>query len=126
MTGFLAAASHDALTGLCRVAGSAWIARALPRRGGPKSWSPQPHAEEAGYSYDTISFELAPTTEGGTTFVLTEELNASHAARNAAGWDACLDLLEMGVERQSWQNRFDGFRAEFEPMLGRQKVHRRG
>ena len=32
----------------------------------------------------------------GTTFVLTEELGASHAARNAAGWDTCLDRLQGG------------------------------
>ena len=49
MAGFLAAGRHDALTGLRRVAGPARIARTLSRRGGPKGWSCQPHADEAGY-----------------------------------------------------------------------------
>src|SRR6516164_9439981 len=51
VAGFLAAGSHDALTGLRRVAGPAWIARTLSRRGGPKGWSCQPHADDAAYSY---------------------------------------------------------------------------
>ena len=50
MAGFLAAGSHDALTGLRWVAGSARIARTLSRRGGPKGWSCEPHADEAGNS----------------------------------------------------------------------------
>lgn len=40
----------DALAGLRGVAGPARIARTLSRRGGPKGWSCQPHADEAGYS----------------------------------------------------------------------------
>jgi hypothetical protein len=56
---------------------------------------------------DTITSELTPTAEGETTFVLTEELGANAAARNAAGWEACLDGLELGAERQPWKHRFD-------------------
>ena len=51
---------------------------------------------------DTIGFELASAPDGGTTFVLTEELSANHAARNAAGWEVCLDRLEHREEREAW------------------------
>src|SRR5581483_10994514 len=41
---------------------------------------------------ETLRFELSPR-DGGTRLTLTDELPASHAARNAAGWDTCLDRL---------------------------------
>ena len=41
---------------------------------------------------EILRFEL--TAEGeGTRLVLFNELPAEHAARNAAGWDDCLDQL---------------------------------
>lgn len=91
-----------------------------PLPGTVLEWDP-PHRVSFTWGEDTISFELTPGAGGGTTFVLTEELSASHAARNAAGWDACLDRLELGVERQSWRDRFDRYVAEFEPVLGKQE-----
>lgn len=91
-----------------------------PLPGTVLEWDP-PRRVSFTWGEDTISFELTPTPEGGTTFVLTEELSASHAARNAAGWDACLDRLELGAERQSWQDRFSRYVAEFEPVLGSQE-----
>jgi hypothetical protein len=72
------------------------------------------------WSDDTISFELSAATGGGTTFVLTEELSANHAARNAAGWESCLDRLQLGAESEPWQARFDRYVASFEPVLGHQ------
>ncbi len=70
---------------------------------------------------DTISFTLTPVADGGTTFVLTEELGASIAARNAAGWESCLDRLVDGRDAGDWQPRFERYVAEFEPVLGPQE-----
>jgi uncharacterized protein YndB with AHSA1/START domain len=83
-------------------------------------WDP-PHRVSFTWGTDTIGFSLTPTPDGGTTFVLTEELGASIAARNAAGWDTCLDRLEYGVEREPWKPRFDRYVAQFEPTLGAQE-----
>lgn len=63
---------------------------------------------------------LNEAPDGGTLFVLTEELSASHAARNAAGWDSCLDRLQYKRELEAWLTRFDRYRARFEPVLGHQ------
>jgi uncharacterized protein YndB with AHSA1/START domain len=69
---------------------------------------------------ETLRFELTPRN-GGTDLVLVNELPASRAARNAAGWEACLDRLG-GLDPASvgWQSRFDAYRAEFEPVIGPQ------
>jgi uncharacterized protein YndB with AHSA1/START domain len=69
---------------------------------------------------DTIGFELSPT-EGGTMFVLTEELEAPHAARNAAGWEVCLERLVDGVVGEDWTPRFQRYVAAFQPALGPQE-----
>jgi uncharacterized protein YndB with AHSA1/START domain len=82
-------------------------------------WDP-PHRVFFTWGTDTIGFELTPAPDGGTIFVLTEELGASTAARNAAGWDACLDRLENGADGGSWKQRFDRYAAQFEPLLGHQ------
>jgi uncharacterized protein YndB with AHSA1/START domain len=70
---------------------------------------------------ETLRFELSPE-EGGTRLVLTDELPASFAARNAAGWDDCLDRL-AGIQSEAgrWQARFDRYAARFEPVIGRQE-----
>jgi uncharacterized protein YndB with AHSA1/START domain len=83
-------------------------------------WDP-PRRVSFTWAEDTLSFELTPAPDGGTIFVLTEELSASHAARNAAGWDACLDRLQLGVESESWQPRFERYVAAFQPGLGQQE-----
>jgi uncharacterized protein YndB with AHSA1/START domain len=69
---------------------------------------------------DTIAFELSPV-DGGTRFVLSEELGASRAARNAAGWEVCLERLVEGSVSESWQSRFQRYTTEFEPVLGAQE-----
>lgn len=45
-------------------------------------------------------------------------------ARNAAGWEQCLDRL-AGIEpaADSWQPRFERYAAAFEPTLGPQQGH---
>ena len=79
-----------------------------------------PHRLVFTWGDDTIGFELSPA-DGGTLFVLTEELGASIAARNAAGWEVCLDRLVDGVVREEWKPRFERYAAAFEPVLGAQE-----
>jgi uncharacterized protein YndB with AHSA1/START domain len=82
-------------------------------------WQP-PHRVSFTWGEDAITFHLTGA-EGGTIFVLTEELSAAHAARNAAGWDSCLDRLQFQREIESWTTRFERYAAIFEPVLGPQE-----
>ena len=70
---------------------------------------------------ETLRFELTPRA-GGTRLVLIDELPAGAAARNAAGWDTCLDKL-AGIDPgdDAWQPRFKRYAAAFEPTLGPQE-----
>jgi uncharacterized protein YndB with AHSA1/START domain len=69
---------------------------------------------------DTLRFELSPH-DGGTHLVLIDELPASAAARNAAGWDECLDRLAgIDVAPDAWRPRFDAYVAAFESAIGPQ------
>jgi uncharacterized protein YndB with AHSA1/START domain len=70
---------------------------------------------------ETLRFELVPN-DRGTLLVLVDELPPGAAARNAAGWDACLDRL-AGHEPApgGWKERFDAYTAEFEPVIGPQE-----
>jgi len=90
-----------------------------PLPGAVVEWAP-PHRVRFTWGEDTIGFDLSASAEGGTVFVLTEELSSAAAARNAAGWETCLDHLEHGTERQGWQERFDHYVGVFEPVLGPQ------
>jgi uncharacterized protein YndB with AHSA1/START domain len=69
---------------------------------------------------ETLRFELSPDG-AGTLLALTDELPGNAAARNAAGWDSCLDRL-AGVDQisQAWQPRFAAYAVKFEPVLGHQ------
>jgi len=54
--------------------------------------------------------------------VLIDELPAGAAARNAAGWEVCLDRLTgLDPSADAWRPRFDGYVAAFEPVLGPQE-----
>jgi uncharacterized protein YndB with AHSA1/START domain len=70
---------------------------------------------------EILRFELSP--EGsGTRLVLVDELPAAHAARNAAGWEDCLDRLAgLQPADNRWQQRFDAYSAEFVPVIGPQE-----
>jgi uncharacterized protein YndB with AHSA1/START domain len=90
-----------------------------PLPGTVVEWDP-PHRVSFTWGTDTITFELTPAPDGGTVFVLTEELSASHAARNAAGWESCLDRLQLGADSEAWPRRFQHYVDAFEPILGHQ------
>ena len=79
----------------------------------------EPHRLVFTWGEDTISFELSPAL-GGTTFVLTEQLGAAKAARNAAGWEVCLERLVAGTVREDWAPRFQRYSAAYQPLLGPQ------
>ena len=70
---------------------------------------------------EVLRFELS--AEGaGTRLVLTDELQASWAARNAAGWEDCLDRLAgTAADPDAWRRRFAAYSAAFEPVIGRQE-----
>jgi len=70
---------------------------------------------------EILRFELSPEA-GGTRLVLTDQLQAGWAARNAAGWENCLDMLGgLSPERGAWQRHFDTYAAAFEPLIGPQE-----
>lgn len=70
---------------------------------------------------ETLRFELHDH-DGGTRLVLVDELEPPHAARNAAGWEDCLDRLTgTDTVADSWRERFANYRAAFEPRLGQQE-----
>jgi len=69
---------------------------------------------------EILRFELLPE-DGGTRLVLIDELPADAASRNAAGWEMCLDRLAgLDPKTDAWRTHFDGYVAEFEPVLGPQ------
>ena len=70
---------------------------------------------------EVLRFELYPEGEG-TRLVLTDQLQASWAARNAAGWEDCLDRLAgLAVVPDGWLRRFEAYRTAFEPAIGAQE-----
>jgi uncharacterized protein YndB with AHSA1/START domain len=81
----------------------------------------EPNALAFTWGEDKLRFELSDA-DGGTRLVLIDELPASAAARNAAGWEVCLDRL-AGLDRgpDAWQPHFDAYAATFEPALGPQE-----
>jgi uncharacterized protein YndB with AHSA1/START domain len=81
----------------------------------------EPHALAFTWGDETLRFELTPTA-AGTNLVLIDELPPSAAARNATGWELCLDRL-AGLEptEDAWRPRFEAYAAAFEPELGPQE-----
>jgi uncharacterized protein YndB with AHSA1/START domain len=81
----------------------------------------EPHALAYTWGGDTLRFELH-TRDEGTLLVLINELPKGTAARNAAGWEDCLDRLVGTVPSSgAWQRNFDDYRRAFEPRLGPQE-----
>lgn len=81
----------------------------------------EPHLLAFTWGPETLRFELV-ALDGGTRLVLIDELDPGAAARNAAGWDECLDRL-AGLEPASdhWLPRFQAYAAQFEPLIGPQE-----
>jgi uncharacterized protein YndB with AHSA1/START domain len=69
---------------------------------------------------ETLRFELSPEADG-TRLVLIDELAPGSAARNAAGWEVCLDRLEGTEPGDPWGPRFEAYTLAFEPALGPQE-----
>jgi DNA-binding transcriptional ArsR family regulator len=80
-------------------------------------------AERAGLHLggeEKLRFEFSPD-DGGTNLIVIDELPPDAAARNAAGWDICLDhLAGRKPADDAWRSRFDAYAAAFEPVLGPQ------
>jgi uncharacterized protein YndB with AHSA1/START domain len=71
---------------------------------------------------ETLRFELTSLADGGTRLVLVDELDGGIAARNAAGWQVCLEfLLGNKPNKDAWKPLFDRYVATFEPELGPQE-----
>jgi uncharacterized protein YndB with AHSA1/START domain len=70
---------------------------------------------------ELLRFELSDD-DGGSLLVLIDELSPSCAARNAAGWDDCLDrLVGLTANSGAWREHFNQYQCEFEPVLGPQE-----
>jgi uncharacterized protein YndB with AHSA1/START domain len=81
----------------------------------------EPHELSYSWGEEVLRFELS-AVDGGTLLVLFDEPSPGAAARNAAGWDACLDALAgFPTSPDAWQPRFDAYTAAFEPVLGPQE-----
>lgn len=75
---------------------------------------------------EVLRFELTPAG-GGTDLVLIDELPPAAAARNAAGWETCLDRLAgEAAHPDAWRPRFDAYAARFAPVLGAQEERPEG
>jgi uncharacterized protein YndB with AHSA1/START domain len=81
----------------------------------------EPKLLEFSWGEERLRFELSPQ-DGGTRLVLIDELAPGAAARNAAGWEECLDRL-AGLEPTPgvWNSRFEAYSAAFEPLIGQQE-----
>jgi uncharacterized protein YndB with AHSA1/START domain len=80
-----------------------------------------PHRLAFTWGEEILRFELSPR-DGGTHLVLVDVVPASAAARNAAGWEVCLDRLAAGVApAELWKERFAVYSAAFEATLGPQE-----
>lgn len=80
----------------------------------------EPHRLAFTWGEETLRFELSED-RGSTRLVLVDELPPSAAARNAAGWDECLDHLAGVASGEGWRPRFERYAVAFEPQIGPQE-----
>jgi uncharacterized protein YndB with AHSA1/START domain len=81
----------------------------------------EPNALAFTWGEEVLRFELF-AQDGGTRLVLVDELAAGAAARNAAGWETCLDRLAgLDPDPDAWRSRFEAYSAAFRPVLGTQE-----
>jgi len=70
---------------------------------------------------ETLRFELHASPGGGTRLVLTDAVDPQPAARNAAGWETCLERMAgRARDDTGWRVRFERYCVTFEPALGPQ------
>jgi uncharacterized protein YndB with AHSA1/START domain len=80
-----------------------------------------PNALAFTWGEEVLRFTLSPE-DGGTHLVLVNALAAAVAARNAAGWEVCLDRLAgLDPGPDMWRSHFEAYRTAFEPILGTQE-----
>ena len=80
-----------------------------------------PHRLVYTWGEETLRFSLSPDGNG-TRLELVDELPAGHAARNAAGWEVCLDRLEgKQPAGDAWRDHFASYSRQFVPVLGPQE-----
>ncbi|HEY1775140.1 MAG TPA: SRPBCC domain-containing protein [Solirubrobacteraceae bacterium] len=81
----------------------------------------EPHRLAFTWGEEVLRFELH-AEDSGTRLVLIDELPAAFAARNAAGWEVCLDRLDGHQPAENaWRASFDAYSRAFEPTLGSQQ-----
>ncbi len=81
----------------------------------------EPSALAFSWGDEILRFELS-AADSGTHLVLVDELSAGIAARNAAGWEVCLDrLVGLNPSADSWRPRFEAYAVAFESALGPQE-----
>lgn len=81
----------------------------------------EPHLLAYTWGPETLRFELTEMASG-TRLVFTDELDAPTAARNAAGWEVCLELLAgRRPAADLWRSRFDRYVEALVPPLGPQE-----
>lgn len=74
-----------------------------------------PHAMEFVWGEDVLRIELAPVT-GGTRLTLIDTFEEyEKAARDAAGWHACLDRQQYDLDDEPWPYGDDGRWKEVTP-----------
>ncbi|MEV5026859.1 SRPBCC family protein [Paenibacillus sp. LPE1-1-1.1] len=64
---------------------------------------------------DRVRFELYPEP-GGCRLVLTEKLTkvTDHTPRDIAGWDVCLDVIEVLLDGRTIESRKDIWQVKYE------------
>jgi uncharacterized protein YndB with AHSA1/START domain len=82
----------------------------------------EPSALAFSWGDEILRFELSATDNGGTRLILINELTGGIAARNAAGWEVCLNrLVGLDPSADSWRSYFETYVVAFEPTLGPQE-----
>lgn len=74
-----------------------------------------PHVIELEWGGDVLRIELTPVT-GGTVLTLTDTFDEyAKAARDAAGWHACIDRLQYEMNDEPWPYGDNGRWQEVTP-----------
>ena len=88
----------------------------------------EPHLLEFRWGGDVLRYELTPDGDG-CRFLLSHSFdNPSWGARNAAGWEMCLENLDLLVEgvgfakfvAKVWWTKYHRYVSSFEPTYGPQ------